>query len=319
MPNNQLSIGDQTEPIESTTMTDLEFKTDMEFAYATPRELAPGVVRFVANNPSVFTFKGTNTYIIGTDDLAIIDPGPEDEAHCKAILDYVGGRTVSHIAITHTHRDHVDGLGRMADATKAKVCGYGRDASNQGALINPQSTEYIDASFAPDIVLADGDTVSGSNWTLEALFTPGHAPDHLCFALPEQKVFFSGDHVMGWNTTVVAPPEGSMSAYMNSLEKLMGRPDTVFFPGHGGQIPEPQRMVRGYMVHRNWREQAILGAIREGHTTIGSVVALIYKGLDERLINAASLSVQAHVDFLIEKSLIKSDGPTSFTCELTAV
>lgn len=300
-------------------MTDLEFKTEMEFAYATPRELAHTVVRFVANNPSVFTFKGTNTYIIGTDDLAIIDPGPEDDAHFDAIIKHVAGRTVSHVIITHTHRDHVDGLARMAEATKAKVCGYGRTADNQGALSNPRGTEYIDESFNPDIALRDGDKISGSNWTLEALFTPGHAPDHLCFALPEQKVLFSGDHVMGWNTTVVAPPEGSMSAYMASLEKLVGRPETVFFPGHGGQIPDPQRMVRGYMVHRNWREQAILGAIRDGHTTIADVVALVYKGLDERLINAASLSVQAHVDYLIEKGLVTSKGPTNFTCQLTAV
>lgn len=297
-------------------MTDLEFKTDMEFAYATPRELAPGVVRFVANNPSVFTFKGTNTYIIGTDDLAIIDPGPEDPAHFDAVLAHVGNRTISHIVITHTHRDHVDGLDRFAAATGAKVCGYGRSAGNQGALSNPKGTEYIDASFTPDIQLSDGDKVAGSNWTLEALFTPGHAPDHLCFALPEQKVMFSGDHVMGWNTTVVAPPEGRMSHYMASLEKLVGRDETVFFPGHGGQIPDPQRMVRGYMVHRNWREQAILGAIRDGHTSITSIVALVYKNLDERLITAASLSVQAHVDYLIEKNLVHSDGPTSFTSPL---
>jgi len=300
-------------------MTDLEFKVDMEFAYGTPRELAPGIVRFVANNPSVFTFKGTNTYIVGTDDLAIIDPGPEDDTHFDAIMAFVAGRTVSHIAITHTHRDHIDGLDRMANATQAKVCGHGRNADNQGALANPRGTEYIDASFNPDIVLRDGDKIEGSNWTLEALFTPGHAPDHLCFALPEQDVLFSGDHVMGWNTTVVAPPEGSMSAYMASLEKLVDRPDKVFFPGHGGQIPDPRRMVRGYMVHRNWREQSILGAIRDGHTTIQKIVALVYKNLDERLITAASLSVQAHVDFLIEKNLVSTDGPTDFTCELKPV
>ena len=138
-------------------MTDIEFKTDMEFAYATPRELAPGVVRFVANNPSVFTFKGTNTYIVGTDDLAIIDPGPTDDAHLEAILKHIGGRTVSHIVVTHTHRDHVDGLDKMATATKAKVCGYGRNEGNQGALVNPFGTEYIDDNFNPDMVLHDGD------------------------------------------------------------------------------------------------------------------------------------------------------------------
>ena len=300
-------------------MTDLEFRTDMDFKYAKPAEVVPSVTRIVANNPSVFTFKGTNTYIVGTDDLAIIDPGPEDDAHFRAILDFVGERTVSHIIVTHTHRDHIDGLDRLANATNAQVCGYGRNAANPGAALNPHGTEYIDASFDPDVVLRDGDRVTGSNWTLQALFTPGHAPDHLCLALPEQKVLFSGDHVMGWNTTVVAPPEGSMAAYMKSLEKLIGRDEAVFFPGHGGRISEAQRMVRGYMVHRNWREQAILGAVRDGHTTISEIVTLVYKGLDERLVTAASLSVQAHVDYLIEKGLVSSPGPTSFTGKLAAV
>ncbi len=301
-------------------MTDLEFRTDMDFAYAEPREIAPGVQRIVANNPSVFTFKGTNTYIIGTRDLAIIDPGPEDDAHFEAMIKTVGDRTVTHILITHTHRDHVDGLKRIAAATGAKVCGYGRNADNRGALdAGPKSTEYIDASFNPDITLRDGDAIAGEGWTLTSLFTPGHAPDHLCFALAEQRLLFSGDHVMGWNTTVVAPPEGSMSAYMKSLEKLIGRDETVFFPGHGGRITDPQRMVRGYMVHRNWREQAILGAIRDGRRTITDVVDLVYKGLDERLVNAARLSVQAHVDHLIEKGLVTCDGPTTFTSELSAV
>ncbi len=301
-------------------MNELSFRTDMDFTYGEARELVPGIVRIVANNPSVFTFKGTNTYILGSDELCVIDPGPEDAAHFDAIMAYAGGRKISTIAITHTHRDHIDGLERLVDATGARVFGYGRTAANRGAAgAHPRTTEYIEASFVPDRTLVDGDTIEGAGWTLEALFTPGHAPDHLCFYHREGNVLFSGDHVMGWNTTVVAPPEGSMTQYMASLEKLVGRPEDVFFPGHGGRIAEPQRMVRGYMVHRQWREQAILGAIRDGHTTISEVVALVYKGLDDRLINAASLSVQAHVDHLIEKKLVSSEGPTSFTSKLAAV
>lgn len=301
-------------------MSELSFKTDMDFTYGQARELAPGFVRIVANNPSVFTFKGTNTYIIGSDELCVIDPGPEDQTHLDAILAFADGRKISTIAITHTHRDHIDGLGQLADATGAKVCGFGRTAANKGAAgAHPRTTEYIEASFIPDQTLGDGDTICGPDWTLEALFTPGHAPDHLCFAYREGNVLLSGDHVMAWNTTVVAPPEGSMAQYMASLEKLVGRPEGVFFPGHGGRIAEPQRMVRGYMVHRQWREQAILGAIRDGHTTINDIVALVYKGLDERLVKAASLSVQAHVDHLIGKGLVRSDGPTSFSSKLEAV
>ncbi len=301
-------------------MSDLEFKTDMDFAYATPKELLPGVVRIVANNPSVFTFKGTNTYVVGHAELAVIDPGPEDPAHHDAILSYANGRPITHIVITHTHRDHVDGLDRLAESTGAEICGYGRTADNPGALkIGASSTEYIDASFVPGRKLVHGDRIRGDGWTLEALFTPGHAPDHLCLALLEQKALFSGDHVMGWNTTVVAPPEGRMSDYMSSLELLLKRDEAVFLPGHGGRIADPQRMTRGYMVHRQWREQAILGAIRDGHATIRQVVALVYKGLDERLVNAASLSVQAHVDHLIEKGVVVSEGPTSFDAVLRAV
>ena len=301
-------------------MTALSFKTDMEFAYAQPREIAPGVVRIVANNPSVFTFKGTNTYIIGREELCVIDPGPQDAAHFEAIMAHADGRAISHIAITHTHRDHIDGLPRLVQATGARVCGYGRSAENPGAAgISPKSTEFIKESFVPDVALGDGDRISGSGWTLEALFTPGHAPDHLCFALAEQQVLFSGDHVMAWNTTVVAPPEGNMAAYLASLEKLLGRSESAFFPGHGGRIADPQRMTRGYLVHRQWREQAILGAIRDRHETITEIVSLVYKGLDERLVSAASLSVQAHVDHLIEKGLVRSEGPTSFTSRLEAL
>ncbi|MGI9522559.1 MAG: MBL fold metallo-hydrolase [Hyphomicrobiaceae bacterium] len=295
-------------------MSDLEFRKNMEFAYGVPRELAPGVQRVVANNPSIFTFRGTNTYVIGSKgDLAVIDPGPDDDAHYSALMSLIGDRKVSHIAVTHTHRDHVDGLGRFAAATGAQVCGFGRTAHEAGKLRkSPSGAEFIDLDFKPDLKVEDGDVLTGSDWTLEAIFTPGHAPDHLCFALREQDVLFSGDHVMGWNTTVVAPPEGHMADYMASLERLVKRTDSIYLPGHGGQIAEPQKMTRAYLVHRRLREQAILGAIRSGHKSIREIVGLIYTGLDERLVAAASLSVQAHVEDLAERGLILAELPLDF-------
>lgn len=299
---------------------EIPFKKTMTFAYGEPRELSPGVVRLVANNPSPFTFHGTNTYLIGTKELALIDPGPEDEAHFQAIMRTAAGRPITHIFITHTHRDHTDGLERLRAATGAKICARGRARHAPSSLkTSPSGAEFADIEFEPDIVMNDGDVVSGPDWQLEALFTPGHAPDHLCFSEPERNVLFCGDHVMSWNTTVVAPPEGNMSDYMQSLEKLLDRKETVFMPGHGGRIEQPSRMVKAYMVHRRWREQAILDAIRQGHTKIDRIVAVIYEGLDPRLIRAASLSVLAHVESLVERGLVSCDGPPDLDRPLSAV
>jgi glyoxylase-like metal-dependent hydrolase (beta-lactamase superfamily II) len=292
---------------------ELTFKTTMEFAYGEPRELAPGVVRLVANNPGPFTFKGTNTYLIGTTDLALIDPGPDELAHFDAIITAIGRRRVTHILITHTHRDHTDGLERLRQATGAAVCGYGRSARAPGQVgTSPSGSEYIDRDFHPDIVLRDGDAVSGPGWRLEAVHTPGHAPDHLCFALAECRVLFSGDHVMAWNTSVVAPPEGNMADYMGSLDRLAARDDELHLPGHGGRIDQPARWVKAYQMHRRWREQAILEAITNGNDTIEQILSVVYRGIDDRLTNAASLSVLAHVEHLIERGRVRRAGsPTS--------
>ena len=299
---------------------EIPFKKTMEFAYGEPRELAPGIVRLVANNPSPFTFHGTNTYLVGTTELALIDPGPEDEAHLDAIMRTAAGRPITHILITHTHRDHTDGLERLRAATDAKVCARGRSLRTQGNLkTSPSGAEFIDIDFSPDIIMGDGDAVSGPDWRLEALFTPGHAPDHLCFAEAHSNVLFCGDHVMGWNTTVVAPPEGSMTDYMRSLEKLLDRPEKVFLPGHGGRIEQPSRMVKAYIVHRRWREQAILDAVRQGHTTIDRIVAAVYQGLDARLLKAASLSVLAHIESLVDRGLVSCDGPPDLDRPVRAV
>lgn len=292
---------------------ELQFKKTMDFVYGEPRELVPGVVRIVANNPSPFTYKGSNTYILGTGDgLAVIDPGPEDAAHTAAILTFAGKRRITHVVITHTHRDHTDGMPALLAATGARTAGYGRRAPNRGTKsTSPSGSEFVDQDFVPDIPLLDGDTLQGADWSITALFTPGHAPDHLCFALGDTGVLFSGDHVMGWNTSVVAPPEGHMGDYIRSLEKLTPRSDTLYLPGHGGKVEDPQRLTKAFLLHRRMREQAILDCIRNGTNTAKTIVPVIYKGLDPKLLNAASLSVLAHVAHLAERDLVRFEGALS--------
>jgi glyoxylase-like metal-dependent hydrolase (beta-lactamase superfamily II) len=288
-----------------------EFRTAMNFAYGVPRELAPGVVRIVANNPGPFTFKGTNTYILGTgNELALIDPGPEDAAHRQAILDAIGKRRLTHILITHTHRDHTDGLPALLAATGAKTAGFGRRVAERGSKrTSPSGGEFVDQDFVPDVPLMHGNGLAGDGWAVTALHTPGHAPDHLCFALEGTGVLFSGDHVMGWNTSVIAPPEGNMGDYMRALELLGERGDRLFLPGHGGQVGEPQRMVKAFLLHRRMRENAILDCIREGTDTIDAIVPVIYRDLNPKLLNAAALSVRAHVEHLMERGLARCDLP----------
>ncbi|HWE16880.1 MAG TPA: MBL fold metallo-hydrolase [Hyphomicrobiaceae bacterium] len=289
-----------------------QLRTTMNFAYGAARELAPGVVRLVANNPGPFTFKGTNTYLVGGSDMVLIDPGPEDAAHLRAILETLGKRRLSHILITHTHRDHVDGLAALAAATGAKTAGYGRRAIAPGTRRTSASgSEYVDQDFVPDVRLDHGDRLAGEGWALTALHTPGHAPDHLCFELEGTGLLFSGDHVMGWNTSVIAPPEGSMADYLRSLERLGERGDRVYLPGHGGRVEEPQRLVKAFLLHRRMREQSILDCIRSGTNTVAAIVPAIYRDLDPKLTKAASLSVLAHVEHLISRGLVRCDSPLS--------
>ena len=297
-----------------------EFRTTMNFEYGVPREMAPGVVRIVANNPGPFTFKGTNTYLIGTGhDLALIDPGPDDAAHLEAILRIIGKRKLSHIIITHTHHDHVDGLPALLSATGAKTAGFGRRVANSGAKATSVSgSEIVDQDFIPDVALTDGSELAGDSWSVAALHTPGHAPDHLCLALGGTRILFSGDHVMGWNTSVVAPPEGRMDHYMAGLNRLAQRDDEVYFPGHGGQVAEPRRLVKAFLLHRRMREQAILDCIRSGTDTIEKIVPAIYQGLNPKLVRAASLSVLAHVEHLIARGLVRCEGPPSVDRVLSA-
>lgn len=292
----------------------IEVNTRINFAYGEPRELAAGIVRIVANNPTPLTFTGTNTYLVGTRSLAVIDPGPgkADPNHCAAILKAAAGRPISHIVLTHTHHDHYDTLAELAAATKALVAGYGRKPNaEQPTRVGADGREASSVTFEPDIVLRDGAALKGGGWTLRALHTPGHAPDHLCFEVEGTGVLLSGDHVMAWNTSVVIPPDGRMSDYMASLERLRGRGDTLYLPGHGGKLREPERMVRAYLIHRRMREDAILGAIRERPRPIAEIVALLYPGLDPKLVKAATFSVQAHVEHLVEKGLVADEGSST--------
>jgi glyoxylase-like metal-dependent hydrolase (beta-lactamase superfamily II) len=302
-------------------MDPLNFKTGMTFAYGEPAPMGPGIVRLVAPNAGPFTFKGTNTYLVGSTSLAIVDPGPDDPRHLAAILKAAGSRPITHILTTHAHRDHVDGVAALKAATGSVVCGFGRDPEAQRIALeaSPAGSYFVDYDFVPDVVLAGGDMVEGSDWQLTAIHTPGHAPDHLSFALDGRNVVFSGDHVMAWNTSVVAPPEGRMADYIASLEILLDRNDSVFLPGHGGRIDEPQRTVKAYLLHRRWREQAVLKALKGGATSIRRIVPEVYQGLAANLIPAATLSVQAHVEHLIEKGLVSSVSPLTLDRLLEAV
>lgn len=302
-------------------MDSLSFKTDMAFAYGEASPMGPGVVRIVARNPSPLTFKGTNTYLVGSTSLAVIDPGPDDDAHREAILKAAGSRAITHIISTHAHRDHVDGIAKLKAETGAIVAAYPRDpeAGRIALKDTPSGKLFVDYEFQPDVALRGGDRIEGSDWALTAIHTPGHAPDHLCLALAGRPLVFSGDHVMGWNTTVVAPPEGRMADYIASLEILLDREDEVFLPGHGGRIHGPQRTVKAYLLHRSWREKSVLDAVAKGFTTIRRIVPEIYQGLGPHMIPAATLSVQAHVEYLIEKGLVAADLPLTPDRALSAL
>ncbi|WP_326523967.1 MBL fold metallo-hydrolase [Sphingomonas sp.] len=255
--------------------------------------LEPGVLRLTANNPAPFTNTGTQTYLVGTADVAVIDPGPAgDGEHLAALIAGIGGRPLRAILCTHTHRDHSPLSRELAAATGAPIVGCAPLALDD---LGPRTDASFDTDYVPDRILDDGDSVSGDGWTLTAVATPGHTSNHLCFALEESGALFSGDHVMGWSTSIVSPPDGDMGDYMASLDKLMRREDRVYYPGHGLQVDNPRRLVRGMMGHRKSREGAILRLLQAGEGDIDAMVQAMYSGLDPRLHPAAARSVLAHL------------------------
>ncbi len=286
---------------------DIPFRREFSFEYGRLENVAPGIRRIVARNPSPFTFRGTGTYVIGDGEVAVIDPGPDLDEHVSALLAGLAGERVSHILVTHTHRDHSPAATALKAATGAPTYGFGPHAG--GRRGDPAVEEGGDWDFLPDVTVHDGDTIAGACWRFEAVHTPGHTSNHLCFALPDRGILFSGDHVMGWSTSVIAPPDGEMSAYMASLDKLLDRPDGVYWPTHGPAITEPHAHVRAFIAHRREREAGIIECLEAGTGRIEAIVEKLYLGLQPGLRGAAARSVHAHLLDLASRGIVESDGP----------
>lgn len=267
-------------------------------------QLEPLVARVLAPNPSPFTHTGTQTHLVGAADLAVIDPGPDEPSHLAALMAAIGGRPVTAIVITHHHRDHSPASRPLAAATGAPIVGA---APTFAADDGPRADAGFDRDYAPERVLADGDGISGDGWSLQAIATPGHTSNHLAFALSETGALFSGDHVMGWSTTVVSPPDGDMTAYMASLERLIAREDRVYYPGHGDLVDNPRRLVRGLLGHRKQREGQILRLLEAGPQAIPAMTERMYVGLDRRLLPAAERSVLAHLYDLRRRGMVMEE------------
>ena len=262
----------------------------------------PLVRRVLAPNPSAFSYTGTQTYIVGASDtVAVIDPGPDEEAHLDALLAAIGSARVAAIICTHTHRDHSPAAAPLAAATGGPVIGCAFLSLDDDG---PRADAAFDQTYRPDRVLEDGEALSGPDWTLTALATPGHTSNHLCLALEQSGALFSGDHVMGWSTTVVSPPDGDMADYMRSLQLLQDREDRVYYPAHGEAVTKPRQLVRGMIGHRRQRENQILKLLGEGHTAIAEMVPQMYKGIDQQLWPAAGRSVLAHLLDLRNRGLV---------------
>ncbi len=294
---------------------DIPFDRSFDAAPYAVSQITPLIRRVLANNPSPFTFTGTCSYIVGKGTVAIIDPGPEDARQTEALLAATRGETVSHIVITHTHRDHSPGAAALKAATGAMLVGCGPHVAAR-ALAEGEAKRLdaaADTDYAPDAVIADGESVVFGDLELVAVATPGHPMNHLAFAFPAENSLFCGDHVMAWSTTIVAPPDGSMGAYMASLDKLRQRSECVYWPGHGGPVTDPQRFVRAIAGHRRARESAILQRIQGGDQLISEIVPKLYEGVDPRLHGAAALSVFAHVENLVARGILVSDGPPTLT------
>lgn len=276
--------------------------------------LSPLVRRMIAPNPGPMTFAGTCTYAVGRGEVAIIDPGPASKDHIGALIQALSAETITAILVTHTHSDHSPAARALKPATGAKILGCA-PAQTSGTPVDAAH----DFDYAADAVLLDGDSFETKEFSLQCVATPGHTQNHVCFALPQESALFTGDHVMAWSTSLIAPPDGVMRDYMASLEKLLQRNDRIFWPGHGGPVKNPQAYVNALIRHRREREAAILTCIRAGHSAIPAIVANVYTGLDPQLAPAAAYSVLAHIEDLVSEGLVVAGGPVAIGSAFYAI
>jgi glyoxylase-like metal-dependent hydrolase (beta-lactamase superfamily II) len=292
----------------------ISFNRKFECDYGVMVEVTPMIRRIVANNPGPYTFKGTGTYIVGRGKVAVIDPGPDDPAHVEALLTALDGEEITHQLITHTHIDHSPAAKLVKARTNALTYGFGPHGSGKyakGVVVEAGG----DQEFVPDVKVKGGDVIEGDGWNFDCVHTPGHTSNHLCFHFREENSLFPGDHVMGWSTTVVSPPDGDMADYMASLCMLSERSDEIYYPTHGAPIYKPQKYVRAIAVHRKLRETQILDCLDKGISTIPKMVGRMYKGLDDRLIGAARHSIFSHVIDLANRGVIVSAEEISIEAE----
>ncbi len=288
-------------------MVSIPFVRDLVFEYGVVQQVSPGIRRVIAKNPSAFTFHGTGTYIIGHGEVAVVDPGPADPAHIAAILEATAGETITHLLVTHTHMDHSPGCALLRGHTDARTYGYGPHGGDRIAD-GVQVEEGGDMDFVPDVTIRDGDVVEGAGWSVACVHTPGHTSNHICFAFGAERALFSGDHVMGWSTSVISPPDGHMGSYMASLRLLLDRDDGIYWPTHGPPITDPRTHVLTFIDHRGEREDQIRNCIANGVGRIGDMVRSMYVDVPRHLHAAAARSVLAAIEHLVERGDVACDG-----------
>ncbi|MBS0472253.1 MAG: MBL fold metallo-hydrolase [Proteobacteria bacterium] len=284
----------------------IPFIREFEPRYGERVQVTPRIARVVANNPGPFTFMGTGVYLIGEGDVAVIDPGPDMPEHIDALKRALEGRRVSHILVTHTHSDHSPAAKPLKEWSGAKT--YALAGHGSGSDDGPKVEAGGDMDFVPDVRVKDGEIIAGDGFSIECVHTPGHTSNHMCFALREEKALFTGDHVMGWSTTVVTPPDGDMASYMASVQKLQARDDAILYPTHGAPVTDPKPFLAEYLAHRYDRENQVLAAIGDGLDTIPTMVARMYAAVDKRLHPAAARSVEAHLIKLVREGRVVRDG-----------